>query len=169
MQTKHDISNIESISSIESFSESFSESIDDNHKSIFDQSRSYSIEQTLNDYKQGEQFKYIKEYPSYLISNYGRITFNEDKVKRAPISITCGYYQVSIQNEFGSDLKFINLQQKHFLENVQKIMKLIIQIETDKIINYQIQDTLQEVKIQKIDQVIKDIQLNTQMFFQILV
>ncbi|CAL5979102.1 Conserved_hypothetical protein [Hexamita inflata] len=101
MQTKHDISNIESISSLESFSE------ESEYKPIFDQSRSYSLFETINDYKQGEQFKYINEYSSYLVSNFGRITFNEDKVKRAPISISNGYYQVSIQNEFGSNHYFI--------------------------------------------------------------
>ncbi|CAL6071526.1 Conserved_hypothetical protein [Hexamita inflata] len=78
------------------------------YKPIFDQSRSYSLFETINDYKQGEQFKYINRYPSYLISNFGRISYYEDKVKRAPISITCGYYQVTIQNEFGSDQFFIH-------------------------------------------------------------
>ncbi|CAL6113437.1 HNH_endonuclease [Hexamita inflata] len=109
MQTKHDISNIESISSIESFSESMymKEEVSE-YKPIFDQSRSYSIEQTLNDYKQGEQFKYINGYPSYLVSNFGRISYYEDKVKRAPISIAKGYYQVSIQNEFGYSQFFIH-------------------------------------------------------------
>ncbi|CAL5977472.1 Conserved_hypothetical protein [Hexamita inflata] len=109
MQTKHDISNIESISSIESFSESMymKEEVSE-YKPIFDQSRSYSLFETINDYKQGEQFKYINGYPSYLVSNFGRITFNEDKVKRAPISITCGYYQVTIQNEFRSNQFYIH-------------------------------------------------------------
>ncbi|CAL6016665.1 Conserved_hypothetical protein [Hexamita inflata] len=109
MQTKHDISNIESISSIESFSESMymKEEVSE-YKPIFDQSRSYSIFETFNDYKQGEQFKYINGYPSYLVSNFGRISFNEDKVKRAPISITNGYYQITIQNEFSSKQFFIH-------------------------------------------------------------
>ncbi|CAL6018616.1 Conserved_hypothetical protein [Hexamita inflata] len=109
MQTKHDISNIESISSIESFSESMymKEEVSE-YKPIFDQSRSYSLFETINDYKQGEQFKYINGYPSYLVSNFGRITFNEDKVKRAPISISCGYYQITILNEFRSNHYFIH-------------------------------------------------------------
>ncbi|CAL6042881.1 Conserved_hypothetical protein [Hexamita inflata] len=90
MQTKHDISNIESISSLESFSESMY--MKEEYKSIFNQYRAYSLFEAANDRKSDEEFRYVVDNKEYLISNLGRLAFI-DSVKRPSISIAKGYLQ----------------------------------------------------------------------------
>ncbi|CAL6094387.1 Conserved_hypothetical protein [Hexamita inflata] len=86
MQTKHDISNIESISSIESFSESMymKEEVSE-YKPIFNQYRAYSLFEAANDRKPDEEFRYVVDNKEYLISNLGRLVFI-DSAKRPSIS-----------------------------------------------------------------------------------
>ncbi|CAL6094471.1 Conserved_hypothetical protein [Hexamita inflata] len=69
---------------------------------MFDQSRAYSLFEAANDRKQDEEFRYVVNYSKYLISNLGRLVYNEDFSKRPSISIVDGYYQVTISNEFNS-------------------------------------------------------------------
>ncbi|CAL6048024.1 Conserved_hypothetical protein [Hexamita inflata] len=86
MQTKHDISNIESISSLESFSE------ESEYKPIFNQYRAYSLFEAANDRKLDEEFRYVVDNKEYLISNLGRLVFI-DSAKRPSISLSKDYLQ----------------------------------------------------------------------------
>ncbi|CAL6028357.1 Conserved_hypothetical protein [Hexamita inflata] len=99
MQTKHDISNIESISSIESFSESMymKEEVSE-YKPIFNQYRAYSLFEAANDRKIDEEFRYVINHQEYLISNLGRLVYI-DSAKRPSIFINRdGYIQTNLND-----------------------------------------------------------------------